>query len=189
MRIWASRTQRDSSESQEFSSVVKDFGIKLDDHVRDSAKETIKEIDRVLSQPKFAEINRDFDNCRKRKNDPAWYVPLGQPSFASICRAVGRGSVYALLYSGASEVMHSSNYGHHVKFGDKKLTVEPIRSVEGFENVFRFSLPIALHTFMKILDKYRAGERTAFSRKYLENWRHEFMNFPEIKYQVETMGI
>ena len=94
-----------------------------------------------------------------------------------------------LLYSGASEVMHTSNYGHHVQFRENRLTIQAIRSVEGFETVFRFGLGIALHTFVRILGKYRPGERGAFSRKYAENWRQEFLHFPRIKYQVETMGI
>jgi hypothetical protein len=147
-------------------------------------------VDRILSQPKFTLINKDFDQHRKRKrNDVAWYVPLGPRNLSAISGAVGRRSLYVLLYSGASEVMHTSNYGHHVQFGENRLTVQPIRSAEGFETVFRFSLGIALHAFMRILDKYRPEERPAFSRKYVENWRQEFMNFPRIKYNVETMGI
>ena len=189
-RLWASRTQTGAPEWQEFQSVAKDAGAKTDDKTRKSAKEQIQEVDRILSRPKFAVINKYFDQHRKgKRNDVAWYLPLGQRNLGAISGAVGRRSLYMLLYSGASEVMHTSNYGHHVQFGENRLTVQPIRSAEGFETVFRFSLGIALHTFMRILGKYRPGERPAFSRKYVENWRREFMNFPHIKYRVEIMDI
>jgi len=170
--------------------VVTDFGVKIDGDVKDSAKKTIGDIDRVLSQPKFGTINNDFEAYRKKKHrDPAWYVPLGLGSFGAVSRAVGRGSLYALLYSGASEVMHTSNYGHHFQIGINKLTLQPIRSLEKFENVFRFSMSLALHTFQRILMKYRPGELPVFGRKYLENWREEFINFPKIQYRGETLEI
>lgn len=189
-RLWALRTQTGSAEWQEFQSIAKDSGAEIDDHIKGLAKEQIREVDRILSQSAFAAIDKDFDQHRKgRRNDAAWYVPLGQRNLSTMSAAVGRKSLYALLYSGASDVMHTSNYGHHIKFGENVLTVQPIRSAEGFETVFRFSLGIALHTFMKILDKYRPGERKAFSRKYAENWRQEFMNFPKIIYKAETMDV
>jgi len=86
LRLWASRAQVGSPEWQEFSSMMTDFGIRIEDHLREPT-ERIQEINGVLSQTRFADINRDFDECRKKKNDRAWYFPLGQPSFASICRA------------------------------------------------------------------------------------------------------
>lgn len=184
IRMWARRTQPGSPEWQEFTSTVKDFGIKIEDHIRDSAKATLQEIDRVLAQSKFASVNDDFDAYRKKRGrEPAWYVPLGITSIGAMSRAVGRYSLYVMLYSGASDVMHTSNYGHHFQIGTGRLTLQPIRSLEKFENVLRFSNSLAIHTFQRILEKYRPEERAAFARKYAENWRHEFLNFPRIKYE------
>jgi hypothetical protein len=184
IRMWARRAQPGSSEWQEFSSTVKDFGIKIEDHVKNSAKGTLQETDRVLSQAKFAAVNDDFETCRKKRGrEPAWYVPLGITSVGAMSRAVGRYSLYVMLYSGASDVMHTSNYGHHFQIGTGRLTLQPIRSLEKFENVLRFSNSLAIHTFQRILEKYRPEERAAFARKYAENWRHEFLNFPKIEYR------
>ncbi len=189
-RLWANRAQPGSAESQEFITMMNKTGVQINEKVRESARQQIQEIDRILSQTKSAEINRDFDKHRKGKPyDPAWYVPLGQRSFRTIARTVGKGSLYVILYSGASEVMHTSSYEHHIRVGKDELTFQPIRSLEGFEIVLRFSNGIALSTFRRILEEYRPGELPAFARKYLERWQKEFISFPQIKYETETTRI
>jgi hypothetical protein len=189
MRIWASRSQVGSPEWQEFLSVVNDFGIRIHDELRDSDKTKILEIDQALSQPKYFGVNKEFDEHRKGKRyDPAWYAPLlpkGQRNLGAISRAVDRGSQYRLLYSGASEVMHASNYGHHVKFSDGKLTLVPIRFLEGFDLVLSFSLSTAIQTYRAVLRRYRPDELTNFARKYVENWQNEFRNMPKVKYRSD----
>jgi uncharacterized protein DUF5677 len=190
MRIWASRSQPGSPEWQDFSSIVSDFRINIHDQARDSDKTKILEINRALSQPKYAAINKEFDEHRKGKRyDPAWYAPLlpkGQRSLGAISRAVGRESQYRLLYSGASEIMHASNYGHHVKLADGKLTLFPIRFLQGFEIVLSFSLSTAIHTYMRVLKRYRPDELPNFGRKYLENWQNEFRNMPKVQYRSDA---
>src|SRR5208283_2575345 len=189
-RLWASRTQPGSAESQNFIAEMNKSGLPISDELRESSREQIQEIDRVLSRPKFANINEDFEKHRNGKRyDPAWYVPLGQRSLRTIAQKVDRSSQYVIFYSGASEVMHTSNYGHHIIIGDGELTFQPIRTLEGFERVLRPSLGIALHIFRRILQEYRAGELPLFSRKYIEKWQEKFMNFPQIKYQTETARI
>lgn len=165
-------------------------GLKLNDAVVQSSGQQLTQIDQVLSQPNLVTVTEDFDKHRgEKKYDPAWYVPLGQRNFRSIAKEVDKLSQYELLYSGASEVMHSSSYDHHVRIGHHELTFEPVRSLEGFENVFRFSVAVAFSTFRRILEEYRPGELSAFSRKYMEKWRREFMNFPRITYQVNFTRI
>jgi hypothetical protein len=189
-RLWASRTQAGSAESQEFIAMMNKSGVQISDKIRESSRQQIQEIDRVLSQPKLAEINKDFEKHRKgKRHDPAWYVPLGQRSLGTIARKVDKASQYTILYSGASEVMHTSSYEHHVRIGKGELTFQPIRSLEGFQYVLRVSVSIALFTFRRILKEYRDGEIPAFSRKYLEKWQREFMNFPQIKFETETTRI
>lgn len=195
-RQWAWRTQPGSSESQEFLSMMNKSGVEVSDKVKEAAREQIQKIDRILSQPAFAEISNDIEQHRKGKRfDPAWYVPLGERNLRSMARTVGKASQYVILYSGASEVMHTSSYDHHFKMGKDELTsqpeitFQPIRSVEGFENVFRFTVAITLFTFRRILQEYRAGELPLFGRKYLEKWQKEFVNFPSITYQTETTRI
>jgi len=189
MRIWANRSQAGSPEWQDFLSVVNDFGIRVHDELRDSDKTKILEIDQALSQPKYLAINKEFDEHRKgRRYDPAWYTPLllkERRSLGTLSKAVGRESQYRLLYSGASEVMHASNYGHHVKFGAGKLTPVPIRFLEGFDIVLSFSLSTAIQTYRTVLGRYRSDELSNFARKYVENWQNEFRNMPKVKYRSD----
>jgi hypothetical protein len=189
-RLWASRIQPNSSESQEFITMMNNLGIQISDKLSDSGAQQIQDIDKVLSQPRLAEVDKDFDAHRKGKTfDPAWYVPLGPRSFRAIARAVNQGPLYTFLYSGASEVMHASSYERHILIGKGEITFQPIRSMEGFGNVMHFSVTIAFSTFRKILAEYRAEELPAFSRKYKENWQRDFMNFPKITYETKTTRI
>jgi len=188
-RLWASRTQPETPEWQDFAAIMGEPRVQATDQARESAKSQVQEIDRVLSQPKFAPINEDFEKHRNGKRQVAWYVPLGQRSFAALTRAVHKESLYAIFYSLASEVMHTSSYDLHVRFGDDKVTFQPIRYLEGFEKVFRFSVSIALLTYMRILKEYRAGELPVFGRKYKDQWQKEFMNFLDIKYKTEATEI
>ena len=189
-RMWALRTQTGSEESKDFLEMMEKEGVKIDSEVKESARQGIKEIDRILGQPKFAKINDDIHKARgKKKFDPAWYVPLGQRNLRTLAHAVGKPSQYVLFYAGASEVMHTSSYERHVRIGDGELTFQPIRSLEEFESVFRPSVIFALSTFRRILKEYRPGELPLFSRKYVEKWKNEFINFPKIKVNIETTRI
>ncbi len=162
---------------------------------QDSEKLRMQEIDRVLSQASLADVNKDIESYRKGKREPAWYVPLGHKSFAAVTRAVDQYALYMFLYSGASEVMHSSSYDQHVKMSKDEatsrtqITFQPIRSIEGFQTVLRFALVIAISTFRKILKQYRPGELEAFGRKYVENWQKEFLDFPKIDVKVQNARI
>jgi hypothetical protein len=189
-RALAQRVQPGSVEAQEFTTMMNEAGVPINHELRDTAKGQLKEIDRVLSQPKFATISSEIEKYRNGKRfDPAWYVPLGERTLRAMARTVGKTAQYVFVYSGASEVMHTSSYEHHVNFAPGQVTFQPIRSVEGFGNVFRFSTIIALSTFKRILEEYRPGEVTAFRRKYTENWQEEFSNFPKITVKVETTRI
>jgi len=189
-RHWLMRTQPGTKQSQEFAEMLNNVGMPISDEVRDSAKERIKEIDRILSQPAFAAVSVDFEKRREgRAFDPAWYVPLGERNLGTMSKKVDKAALYLFLYGEASEVMHTSSYDHHVKFGSGEVTFEPIRSVEGFKNVFYFTLNVAIPTFRRILREYRPGELDAFARKYVEKWQKEFMNFPKIEVRQETTRI
>jgi hypothetical protein len=189
-RMWALRTQLGSDESKDFLEMMEKEGVKVSDEVRETARQQIQKIDRILSQAKFAHINDDIQKARRgKKFDPAWYAPLGQRSLRTVAHAVGKSSQYVIFYSGASEVTHTSSYERHMKIGNGELTFEPVRSLEGFESVFRPSVIFALSTFRRVLQEYRPGELPLFSRKYAEKWKNEFINFPKITVKAETTRI
>lgn len=190
LRVWAKRTQSGSPEAEAFLAATKKYGFKLADEVQASSGKQLEQIEKVLSQPKFAEISADFDRLRKgKKYDLAWYVPLGPKSLSALAKAVDKVAQYLVLYSPASDVMHGSSYERHVLIGKGDITFQPIRSLEGFETVLRFSVGDAFGTYRKILQEYRPGELPVFGRTYLEKWQQTFLHFPPIKYEVKSIRI
>lgn len=188
-RFWAARTQPGSPDSGEFIKMMNDSGAPVSDATKKSSKELIAEIDQVLAQPKFAPVNAHFDQYRKKKKrDVAWYVPLGPTTFAAVALAVNKQAYYTIFYSIASDVMHTSSYDRHVKLG-KKLTIQPIRWMDQFQAIFHFSLSMAMSAYRAILGEYRPDELIAFSRKYLEKWKKDFLDFPQIVYKSELTEI
>jgi hypothetical protein len=152
-----------------------------------SDRKHIQAIDQILAHPELAGSNADFDAAktrRKIKHDLAWYATLGSRNFAAVARETGNAALYAILYSGASEVMHSSSDDQHVHFAEGKLMMKRIHSLSGFESVFRFSVSITLALYRKILQEYRPGELQTFSRKYVEVWQKQYMHFLKINYEV-----
>ncbi len=188
-RHWAMITQSGSPESNDFAETMNESIVKMTvpirDELKESAKKQIEDIDRVLSQSKFVEVNKEFEQFSKqKKHDVAWYVPLGKKSFRAIAREVGMGSMYELFYSSASGVMHTSSYDQHVKFGMGEVTFQPIRHLEDFQQVLHFSVSMAQHAYRRVLEVYRNGELPAFSKKYMEKWRRESINFLKIEYEA-----
>lgn len=187
-RRWAQRFQKGSPEATAFADLVPDLPSLRDQNAIDQAAKTLKDIDRVLSQAAFAEVNRAFDKCARKsgKGDRAWYVPLGPQSIRGILSVVGRLAEYTIFYNIWSETMHSSNYAQHVRFGQGTITFEPIRHLGGFRSLFTFTAATVLNTYRKVLEHYRPGELPAHFRKYLENWQKALMEVPTIKYKVTT---
>jgi hypothetical protein len=186
-RLWAARAQGDSAQSQKFLDMMATVGVPINDELRDASKQHIQEIDRILAQPQFAAINKDFDNLRRGSRDVAWYVPLGPKNLAALAQAVNKQAIYTFLYSTASEVMHASSYDQHIKIGKGEITFHPIRSMEGMRTIFYFTLTLAVGTFRTILLEYRAEEISggSFARKYAEKWRKDFLSFPKIEVRAE----
>jgi Family of unknown function (DUF5677) len=179
-RLWAERLQGTSAAGQDFIAMMNAVGVPMSQEAADFAKQQTTEIDRVLAQPKFAQISVDFDNYRRGKGDLSWYVPLGPRNLRVIAKDVSKLAEYVMVYSGASEVMHGSNYEQHVSFSAGRISFTPIRYLKDFGTVYHFSVTFAFQIYRRILEMYRPGEIAAFNRKYLENWRRHYMNIPKV---------
>ncbi len=188
-RLWAERVQGASAVGQDFIAMMNAIGVPMSQEAANAAKQGLPEIDRVLAQPMFAQISTDFNNHRRGKNDPSWYVPLGPKNLRVIAKDVRRLAEYVMVYSGASEVMHGSNYEQHLNFGTGRITFTPIRYLKDFGSVYHFSVTFAFQTYRRILETYRAGEIPAFNRKYLEKWRRDYMNIPKVTINSVTTTI
>jgi hypothetical protein len=190
LRRWALRLQSGSREAKALPPAVADLNTFRDPEAVQQAQKTADDIDVILSQPRFAQINAAFDKCARdpAKGDRSWYYPFGKRTIGALITDLGRAEEYTVFYATWSEVTHGSNYGQHVQFGTGKVTFEAIRHLTGFETLFRFSIANAIRSYRAILAEYRPGELGLFSRKYIENWRSAFMQVPKIKYEVKTTG-
>ncbi|SRR5579884_1483978 len=180
---WALRTEAGPSGTSDFERTMANFGIHITDEMKAKAKKENQEIDRALGS-KYAAINKDFRDLRKKRHgEPPWYSPLGPKNLAEMARDVGWEPLYILVYSIASGLMRSSSYEEHVRIEPETVMLQPIRYLENFGSVFLFSVSIALDLYRRVLEEYRPGELTTFSRKYVEKWQKQYLNFVKIKYE------
>lgn len=188
-RRWAERVEGSSPVGQEFVAMMNGFGVPTRKEASEAAKQQLPEIDRILSQPKFAHITAEFDKSRKGKSDGNWYAPLGPRNLREIAKEVGKLPEYILACSGGSEAMHGSNYEHHLTSTTGRITFTPIRYLQEFGWVYHFSVSFAFSIYRSFLEEYRPGEVAAFSRKYLEKWRKDYMNMPNVKIEETSTTI
>jgi hypothetical protein len=188
LRVWAMRVQSGTAESTSFKSIFDKAGLPLDNNLTDEGKRQVQEIDRILSQPRFATVRDEFRDWTKRGRRPSWYSPLGVTDLRQMAIRVNKEPLYVFVYGPGSEVMHASNYGQHIRFQGGRITFYSIRHPKGFSHTVRLTATLAIDIFMKILREYRYGELTRFTHKYVEKWQHSFMNIPELNINETDIG-
>jgi hypothetical protein len=190
LRLWSMRVQPGTSESLSFKKVMDDAGLPVDNTLGTDGKTQVQEIDRVLSQPRFAAIRDDFRDWKKQNGrKPAWYSPLGVSDLRDMAIKVNKEPLYVFVYGPGSEAMHASNYGHHIQFQGGRITFYSIRHPKHFSHTVRLTAIIAIDMFRKILREYREEESgRSFSKKYVEKWREAFMSIPELKISETELG-
>jgi hypothetical protein len=150
------------------------------------AARQVAEIDRVLGQQAFDQINRKYTALRKTKrHDPQWYAVAGKPSLRSIAKELGRMSEYELLYSAGSRVIHSASYKDHLLLKSPNATFKPIRSLEEVNTLLTALFVTAISTYRRVIRFYRIGEAEAFERKYREAWRPYVQSVPGVTIKWE----
>ncbi|MGE0407510.1 MAG: DUF5677 domain-containing protein [Candidatus Korobacteraceae bacterium] len=191
LRRWAMRVQPGTAESANFKAIFDSAGLPLDQTLGDEGKHQSEEIDRVLSQDRFAAIRQDFLDWKKQnKRQPSWYSPLGVSDLRTMAKAVGKEPLYEIVYGPGSEVMHASNYGQHISFNANKISFHSIRHPKQFSFVVRMTGIFAITVFRRVLAEYREGElQSRFGLKYLEKWQQAFMNIPRIDVKASEIGL
>jgi uncharacterized protein DUF5677 len=189
LRLWAMRVQSGTAESSSFREIMNGAGLPVDETLSSEGKNQAQEIDRVLSQTRFAVIRDKFRDWKKQhRRAAAWYSPLGVTDLRNMAVNIGKEPLYVFIYSPGSEVMHASNYGHHVGFNSGRITFYSIRHPKAFSTTVRLTAIIAMDVFMKVLREYREGECARFGQKYVEKWREAFMNIPALKINEKDLG-
>ena len=195
-RAWAQRATTGTKESVEFEAIVKQIGVDLktlQPKWAAAAATQIGEIDKTLALPKYASINQAFDTEKKTKkkdrHDPNWYEVLGAPSIRSLAKTLHRAAEYELVYSKGSKVTHTSDLMPHVTVGDDQVSINPIRSLAGAQDLIVNTAGILIRTYKDVLSFYRNEELQAFSTKYLNDWQRPFLETPNIKIQTHATAI
>ncbi len=144
-------------------------------------------IDRILTEPEFAKIDRAFEALRKnRPFDVEWYKPCGPASIAAVAKEVNMTAHYRFFYSRWSLFMHSSGFFDHLHVDDLGAAVEQIRDVEEIANAASMASSMAIGVFRTVLRRYRPGELDAFGIKYLTEWRQRARNIPKVSLHRKT---
>ncbi len=189
LRLWAKRVQLGTAESESFKGMMNKAGLPVNETLGDEGKRQVQEIDRILSLPEFEAVHNDFRNWKKQNGRrPAWYSPLGVTDLRNMATMVDKEPLYVIVYGSGSEVMHSSNYGQHLRFESGRITFHSIRHPNEFTNTVRLTAIITIDVFMKILREYREGELSRFGRRYVEKWQQAFMSIPKLEIKAEKVG-
>jgi hypothetical protein len=180
-RIWGLRAQ---AKTPEYNQFIKDLGFASYPGFEQEGASHAKQADTILALPEYASADAAFEAYKKktkRPYEPAWYKVLGVGSVAAMASQIGRRAEYAIFYSKGSEVVHSSTYKDHFKFGPKGATVTPVRNVReahiAFENIFS----TALQAFRAILEFYRPDELPAFAQTFTIEWRDAYRSIKRLK--------
>lgn len=188
-RIWAMRTQSGSPDNISYGKVMEAFGDLFQetaDRLADRGKEYLQEINRILAQTSFADIDTSIETFRKKRKmpyDPPWYAPLGPQSVRQIAVDLNRLHEYEIIYSPSSEVMHSTSHRAHVKFSQGRIRFTPIRYLAGIDEVVKSSMATIVKIYMDVLRQYREDELPNFRAKYVEDWRKAFVSIRAVEYK------
>lgn len=186
-KLWALRTQAGTPEFESLEKTMTPVGGISDtmEKIEDEGKKQLDEIEDFLRKDEFKEVNDEIENLRKKSKrpyDPPWYAKFGVSSVRQMAIRLNKLHEYELIYSGTSEVMHSSKDSSHISFEEDFMRFKPIRSLDGVSELLNFSLSTIINIYILVLKTYRPGELPSFGKKYAEKWRGPFLNIPNITY-------
>lgn len=191
-RVWSERSIRGTPHNVKLVKNAK-YAALFDEmygELAGPAQAQIAEFDRVCSREPYKSINEDFAKRTKPGGqEKDWHVPLGVTSIREMTEKLGREFEYDMFYHFVSKVIHTSDINRHVRVKNKeKITIKPIRSLEGVTEILNYQVSSVVRAYRQILEKYRSGELPSFARIYAEEWRVAFHTIPKItvNYDDET---
>jgi hypothetical protein len=148
----------------------------------------VKSIDRILDKSENKEVDCTFSEFEAKNKRPApWFYDATAPSskritsFGRLAAAVGCRGEYDTLYRHASYYVHGSFTGTSLKYDEKAVAIAPIRSPEGWRQLYIFSVSLATDSYRRVIDQYRSGEVSTFVKKYVERWRKLIQDTPDVE--------
>jgi hypothetical protein len=149
-----------------------------------------KKLLEMLNSQEFKAVNDEFERLRtenkgkRSKHDRNWYSLFSGPhNFRELCERLAIEGEYDIFYSSSSEVTHATTQMEMITHHGKEITFEPIRNLEGFDQIVRYSATLIFRTYRMILQKYRPSEvADNFPRKYRSEWREPYFKIPKVIY-------
>jgi len=175
-----------TGEHEGFEKAIKDLNLTENQEMQEEARKQVAIIDELLSKDDYKEINAEFDKMKKpvRIYDQPWYQLCGAKSIAAMARQLQIEPQYDIFYSQFSEIAHSEAFRKHILVKEEGIVFEPIGHLEGIQTFLNIVLILALRIYQTILNEYRPGELSNFSRKYSEEWRSRLHTIKDVKYTV-----
>jgi uncharacterized protein DUF5677 len=197
-RIWAARLIPGTTEYQQYSEART---------VIESAPPTparkdpvpdwpayVAGVDRLLARDEYSEIARHFaEFAAERGFDPPWFydgsLPKGDrlQSFRQLAIHVGCRAEYDTIYKHASYYVHGAFTGTSLSYDERGVAVAPLRTPEGWRQLYLLSVSMATEAYRQIIDRYREAEVAAFARNYNERWRAVIQATPEVEVVLTRM--
>jgi hypothetical protein len=165
-------------------------GFELGNEKTEQIRNTLEACGRMLARPEYKDISDAFDRLRaerKLRHEPNWFQPSLSPtektpgSIRQMAATLGRTAEYDLIYTAYSSAVHGSSFSSHVSFESERMSIEPIRSAEGFKPNCLLAATVSLRTFRLVLEHYRPEELPAFAKTYVEQFQQRTMRMPDIQ--------
>jgi hypothetical protein len=192
--MWAKRAVPGTPEHGAFKDILSSLSMTKDTAgmtaLQTEAARQAAQLEAKLKSSENDPINKEFDRLNKGKYDPHWYSLFGGPSsIGQLAKEAGMEREYKILYSGMSEITHGSAFRKHFKVEDKGLVFEPIRQPEDIKQFLTLVVSLAIKTYSALLTKYRPGELTNFSKKYLAEWKPQIARIKDVKINARMKEI
>lgn len=150
-------------------------------------------VSKFMSLPSFPNLAQAIQNLRsllinnpnyqvadseyRRKRKPDWYSLFGGPSnLRDLARHLNRGAQYDVLYRSWSRISHAddlSRFLTQTKEGFPAFT--PLRNHEELKQVSKLASAFIFDATMKMIGKFRAGERSSLGRWWVREARERHL--------------
>lgn len=193
-QYWDKRGIKGYKEHEEFSKAISKFRSMLEEleSRENEAKEDLEQIEKLLNQNTYKEINQEFDRLKqrqRRKYDFAWYRPWGPASLGDMASRLGLKAEYLILYGEFSRIMHATDFQKHTSIEKGLVTFEPVRKLDEFGFLVSIVINLSIRVYQTILHHYRPDEIQNFNNKYTNEWRTRFLSIKHVKYKITTQPL
>ena len=192
-RNWALRFSSSSTEHSDFIRKVDKYKDSLLARIQEHDADVRQQSDSItdlLSKEPYLAVNQEFDRLRgTRRFDVPWYKPNGPNSVSDMAERVGCGAEYEIFYSQYSQIMHASAQLANVKLGNDGVVFEPIRKLDRLRPLLNVGIGFSIKTYRTVLKRYRPQEIENFARKYISDWKNEFLSIKSVSYTEELHSL